>query len=77
MYRYSNVPYLSTKRSLLVRKEVQPVFPLGEPRDINVVQPLQCGGTVWSVRLQHLYYHAESNEIINAGIVSGVEFIFR
>lgn len=40
------IPYLSAKGPLLVSKEVQPVLPLGQPRDINIVQPLQGGSTV-------------------------------
>jgi len=34
------VPYLGTESSLFMSKEVQPVLPLGKPRDINIVQSL-------------------------------------
>ena len=59
-------PYLSAKGPLFMSKEVQSVLPLGQPRDVNVIQPLQCSSTVRFVRFQHLYNHAESEKITHS-----------
>ena len=56
-------PYLSTKSSFFMRKEVQPVITLGQTRHVDVVQSFQCGSTVRFVRLQHFNNHTESTEI--------------
>ena len=66
----SKISYLCTERSLFVSKEVQSVFSFGETRDIDVVQSLERSSAVWSVRFQHLYYHAESNVTIHAMVLN-------